>query len=244
MPLSRIHTDQSLQTGQVVALNRDQAHYLHRVLRLGPDDAVYLFNSGDGEFAATVVEVRGANASVRIDHAVTTATESPLITTLIQGLCRSQRMDYCIQKASELGVTRIVPLRTERSVVRLDERRAAKRLAHWQAIAVSACEQSGRVQVPMIEAPLALNEVLVRDDLGGRALLDPEAGDAYKQWQFDGTSLALMIGPEGGFSPAEIEQTLAAGTARWRMGPRVLRTETAGMVALAMAQTRWGDLGR
>ncbi len=86
--------------------------------------------------------------------------------------------------------------------------------------------------------------MLQRDDLGGRALLDPDAGDAYEQWQFEGTELGLMIGPEGGFSPDEVEQTLEAGAARWRMGPRVLRTETAGMIALAMAQTRWGDLGR
>lgn len=244
MPLSRIHVDQSLQAGSVVALSRDQAHYVHRVLRLGQDDVLNVFNSRDGEFSAIVESVLGSKASVRIEAPITSDMESPLVTTLVQGLCRSQRMDYCVQKACELGVTRIVPVRTERSVVRLDERRASKRRDHWQAIAVSACEQSGRIQVPLVEMPASLTQVLQRHDLGGRALLDPDAGDAFDQWQFDGEELALMIGPEGGFSPAEVAQTLTAGASRWRMGPRILRTETAGMVALAMAQTRWGDLGR
>ncbi|MFK8017702.1 MAG: 16S rRNA (uracil(1498)-N(3))-methyltransferase [Gammaproteobacteria bacterium] len=242
MTLSRIYVEDSLHEGAVIQLARDRAHYVHRVLRLGADDAVRVFNSRDGEYAARLIEVSGARASVRIETAAHSTTESPLAATLVQGLCRSQRMDYCVQKATEVGVTRIVPLITERCVVRLDERRAAKRLSHWQAIAQSACEQSGRTCVPDIETPIRLADLVSRAPIAGPVLLDPDAGERFGDWQFDGDALSLMVGPEGGFTADETRQLIDLGAARWRMGPRVLRTETAGVVALALAQAKWGDL--
>lgn len=243
MTRARIHVEQDLRIGATIKLTRDQAHYLHRVLRLGEGDAIRVFNGHDGEFNARVDTVRGANASVTLEDASDTQTESPLVTCLVQGLCRSQRMDYCVQKASELGVTRILPVRTERCVVRLDERRARKRLAHWQAVAISACEQSGRTRVPTIEMPIGFEALLMRDDLPGPALLDPDQGARVRSWAFNGEALSLLVGPEGGFTQTETSRLVEMGAARWRMGPRVLRTETAGVVALALAQAKWGDLG-
>ncbi len=242
MTLSRVYVDEPLREEACVTLTRDCAHYVSRVLRLGSNDAIRVFNSRDGEFDAQLVEVRGGHASVRVESPVTAVTESPLNTTLVQGLCRSQRMDYCVQKATEVGVMRIVPLITERCVVRLDERRAAKRLAHWQAIAVSACEQSGRTRVPQIDMPLRVDDLLRRDDIAGPAILDPDAGKPYADWQYQGDALSLIVGPEGGFTPDEVDLLVGFGASRWRMGPRVLRTETAGVVALALAQAKWGDL--
>jgi 16S rRNA (uracil1498-N3)-methyltransferase len=243
MTLSRIYVEHDLAVGATIDLTRDRAHYVHRVLRLGSGDRVNVFNERDGEFGALLDEVRGARASVVIGAAIRTQAESPLHTCLVQGLCRSQRMDYCVQKASELGVNRIVPIRSERCVVRLDERRAQKRLAHWQAVAISACEQSGRTRTPTIELPIGFDQLLTREDIPGPALLDPEHGARFANWQFEGDALSLLVGPEGGFTDGEIASLVDFGAARWRMGPRVLRTETAGVVALALAQSRWGDLG-
>jgi len=241
--MPRVHVKQTLTPGCDVDLPADTAHYINRVLRLGPGDALQVFNDRDGEFTATIRLLQGTRATVRVDQAVGVRTESPLHTTLVQGLCRAQRMDYCIQKATELGVTRILPMTSERCVVRLDKKRAAKRRDHWQAVATSACEQSGRTALPHIETPATLADIMLREDVEGRVVFDPDAGVSFTGWPDVMPVLSLFVGPEGGLSQAEIDSLVAAGAARWRMGPRILRTETAGVVALTMAQTRWGDLG-
>lgn len=241
--MARVHVAQSLAPGREIELTAETAHYINRVLRRGSGDEIQVFNSEDGEYTATIVHLKGATATVRITHSLSSRTESPLNTTLVQGLCRSQRMDYCVQKATELGVTRILPVITERCVVRLDAKRAAKRLQHWRSVAISACEQSGRTALPIIEAAAPLAELLERDDLENRVALDPDMGDAFSAWPEKLNSLSLFIGPEGGLSADEIDALMRSGASRWRMGPRIFRTETAGVVALALAQTKWGDLG-
>ena len=216
------------------------AHYVNRVLRLAAGDELIVFNQ-DGAFRATLLSLQGTRGRVQVSERVNTDTESPLNVCLVQGLCRGPRMDYCVQKATELGVHRIVPVITSRCVVRLDDRRAEKKLAHWQAVAVSACEQSGRTSVPVVE-PAQRFSSLLEHPPAGLAMLDADQGLPFSKWQMTGNALSLIIGPEGGLTPDEIEALAALGAARWRMGPRVLRTETAGVVALALAQARWGDL--
>jgi 16S rRNA (uracil1498-N3)-methyltransferase len=225
-----------------VALPVERSHYLSRVLRLDGGAPLCVFGNDGAEYAAVVESLTSRRAQLRIGEATGSLTESPLATWLVQGLCRTQRMDYCVQKATEVGVTRLVPVVTQRCVVRLDAAKAARRVAHWRGIAIGACEQSGRVRIPHIEPPQTLADLLARNDRPPLAVLDPDAGDAPGRWQVDGGACALLIGPEGGLTEAENAQALAAGAARWRMGPRILRTETAGVVALALLQMRFGDL--
>lgn len=241
--MPRVHVSEALVARREIELTTETAHYINRVLRRGPGDEIRVFNNRDGEFTATIVRLQGTQATVRVGASVDVRTESPLHTTLVQGLCRSQRMDYCVQKATELGVTRILPIVTERCVVRLDSKRAAKRLEHWRSVATSACEQSGRTTRPLIETPAPLAEVIERDDVEGRVVLDPDEGLPFARWPQAMTHVSLFIGPEGGLAAAEIDLLKDKGAARWRMGPRIFRTETAGVVALALAQTKWGDLG-
>jgi 16S rRNA (uracil1498-N3)-methyltransferase len=241
--MPRVHVNQTLVADSEIELPAETAHYINRVLRRGAGDTLQVFNSQSGEYTATIVRLQGTQATVRIGASLGLLTESPLHTTLVQGLCRSQRMDYCVQKATELGVSRILPVVTERCMVRLDTKRAARRLEHWRAVATSACEQSGRTALPRIEAPVPLSDVLERDDVDGRVVLDPDAGRPFADWPKAMSSVSLFIGPEGGLTSEEIEQLGHTGADRWRMGPRIFRTETAGVVALTLAQARWGDLG-
>lgn len=243
MRLARLHTDAGLREGAVIELAAERAHYLARVLRLEAGAPVTVFNDTDGEFAATVETLTSRAARVRVVGATRYDGESPLPTWLVQGLCRGQRMDYCVQKATELGVTRIVPLVARRSVVRLDAAKAERRTVHWRAIAVSASEQSRRTRAPVIERPCDLQAFLARSARPPLAVLDPDEGAALGSWQVGADGVAVMIGPEGGFDADELDAIAAAGAARWRMGPRILRTETAGPVALALVQSRFGDLG-
>ncbi|MEO1574559.1 MAG: 16S rRNA (uracil(1498)-N(3))-methyltransferase [Pseudomonadota bacterium] len=240
MTLSRVHVRDALVDGAQLDLPDETGHYVNRVLRLAAGDELIVFNDA-GAHRATLLNVKGTHASVQVGAALEAVSASPLKCRLIQGLSRGQRMDYSVQKATELGVQRISPVITARCVVRLDERRAAKRVAHWQAIAVSACEQSGRTDVPVIDPPIRLT-ALLKDAPTDLAVLDADDGARYADWSLASDSLSLVIGPEGGLTKDETTALIDRGAARWRMGPRVLRTETAGVVALALAQARWGDL--
>lgn len=243
MTVSRLHVSADLKIDLELTLPEETGHYVSRVLRLAAGDQVIVFNARDGSFEAKLTHVQGAQARLHVTKPVETLSESPLDATLIQGLCRGTRMDYCVQKATELGVQRIQPLVTARCVVRLDDKRAAKRVAHWQGVARSACEQSGRTVVPVIDAPMTLAQLLSGSTLEGLAVLDADEGLPFNAWSLPASTLSLVIGPEGGLTPDEIAELVKHDAARWRMGPRVLRTETAGVVALALAQARWGDLG-
>jgi 16S rRNA (uracil1498-N3)-methyltransferase len=221
----------------------DEAHYLARVLRVQPGDAVTLFDGRGGEYPATVASV--AKHAVRLNAAerVTVDRESPLVIHVAQGISSGERMDYTVQKAVELGAARIQPLATERSVVHLDAQRAAKRVAHWQSIAVAACAQCGRNRVPEVAPVMNYAAWLgsLPSEPQARLLLSPLAQQRLAELSRPAGTVWLLCGPEGGLAPAEQRDAQHAGFSGVRLGPRVLRTETAALAALAAMQALWGD---
>ncbi|MBE7926437.1 16S rRNA (uracil(1498)-N(3))-methyltransferase [Pseudomonas saudiphocaensis] len=238
MRLSRFHIDAPLSLGQH-ELPEAQAHYIGRVLRMVPGDAVQLFDGSGQEYQGVLVEVGKKLVRVELHQQLTGLPESRLRIHLGQGLSRGERMDWAIQKAVELGVAEITPIISERCEVRLKDERADKRLAHWRQIAISACEQCGRSVIPLIHPPAPLAQWLAVEaqlKLVLHPVADPLAGHQHPE------SLAFLIGPEGGLSDVEVEQARSAGFQPARLGPRVLRTETAPVVALSVAQQLWGDL--
>ena len=238
MRLSRFFIDAPLSLGEH-DLPETQAHYIGRVLRMAAGDAVQLFDGSGQEYLGQLLEVGKKTVRVSLTEALAGQAESPLHTHLGQGLSRGERMDWAIQKATELGVNVITPIASERCEVRLKDERADKRLAHWRQVAVSACEQCGRSTVPQINPPVTLAEWLAGRDEALKLVLHPVAEPLVSHDK--PASLAFLIGPEGGLSDAEVEQAKDSGFHSARLGPRVLRTETAPVVALAVAQQLWGD---
>ena len=243
MRLTRSHVDAPLHVGDEIALPEDVAAHLLRVLRLQVGDACVLFNGDGHDHDARIVAIGKREARAQIVAARRIDNESPLRIVLLQGIARGEKMDWILQKATELGVARILPVTSERSEVKLDAQRADKRLAHWRGIVVAACEQSGRATLPDVAAPQALAQAAgLRDGRG--FILDPFAEASLSS--FRDASLrecTIAIGPEGGWSPRDREQLVAAGYEGLKLGPRVLRTETAGIAAIAALQAACGDLG-
>lgn len=241
MRISRIFTPQPLQTGQTILLASAPSRHLRKVLRLQPGALLTLFNGEGDEWQATLTgEVDGC-AQCEIDERRAVSCESPLSVTLVQGISRGERMDYTLQKAVELGVSAIQPVFTERTVVKLKGERLDKRATHWHGVMVAACEQSGRNRVPVLQPALSLSTVLAQPATAEtRLLLNPLAKQRLATLS-PANQLALLIGPEGGLSEAEIAAAEHAGFIGMQLGPRVLRTETAGVAALAALQTLWGD---
>jgi len=238
MRLSRFFIDAPLSLGRC-ELPEAQAHYIGRVLRLAAGDAVQLFDGSGQEFIGELAEVGKKNVQVELREQCAGLAESPLRIHLGQGLSRGERMDWAIQKATELGVAEITPIVSERCEVRLKDERADKRLAHWRQIAISACEQCGRSLLPAIHPPILLGDWLERTQAELKLVLHPVAEPLASHARPG--SLAFLIGPEGGLSEAEVEAAQRAGYQAARLGPRVLRTETAPVVALSVAQQLWGD---
>ena len=238
MRLSRFFIDAPLSLGEH-DLPEAQAHYIGRVLRMASGDAVQLFDGSGQEFLGQLLEVGKKTVRVTLDQALPGQAESPLHIHLGQGLSRGERMDWAIQKATELGANEITPIVSERCEVRLKDERADKRLAHWRQVAISACEQCGRSRLPLLHPPLTLAEWLGNTDAALKLVLHPVAEPLVGHAPPD--TLAFLIGPEGGLSDAEVEQAKTAGFHAARLGPRVLRTETAPVVALSVAQQLWGD---
>ena len=241
---TRIYFNGELVPGGHAELSGDSARYLSRVLRLRPGDDITIFNGAGGEFAATIESGGKQSITVRIGDEHARDVESPLDIHLLQGVSRGERMDFVIQKATELGVARITPVLTEYSVVKLDESRARKRLSHWRGVAVSACEQSGRNRLPVIDAPVPLRhwlgEHLAPD--APRIVFCPGAVSSLRAVPADARSVAIMVGPEGGLSEEEIGLAMSAGFEPVQLGPRVLRTETAALAAITALQALLGDL--
>jgi 16S rRNA (uracil1498-N3)-methyltransferase len=214
-----------------------------RVLRLGVGAAITLFDGAGGEYAARIEALRKDAVLVEVGAHALVERESPLAVTLAQGVSRGERMDWVIQKATELGVRRIVPLITQRSVVRLDARQAQKKSQHWRGISIAACEQCGRTRLPELASAVDLQEFLgsaAREE-AHRLVLSPTGSlriGEMKALQ----KLILLIGPEGGLAPEEVDAALAQGFVAVRLGPRILRTETAAIAALAALQQAFGDL--
>ncbi|MDH0142627.1 16S rRNA (uracil(1498)-N(3))-methyltransferase [Aquipseudomonas alcaligenes] len=238
MRLSRFFIDAPLSLGQH-ELPEAQAHYISRVLRHATGDAVQLFDGSGQEYLGELIEVGKKAVRVELREQLAGQAESPLRIHLGQGLSRGERMDWAIQKATELGVSEITPIVSERCEVRLKDERADKRLAHWRQVAISACEQCGRSVLPVIHAPVSLAKWQGHVQAELKLVLHPVAAPLESHARPH--SLAFLIGPEGGLSEAEVELAKAAGFHAARLGPRVLRTETAPVVALAVAQQLWGD---
>jgi len=231
-----------LATGAEIALPTGAAHHAARVLRLAAGAAVTLFDGEGGECAARLTRVDGRGVVARIDARRAVERESPLAITLIQGLAAADRMDYAIRKAVELGVTAIVPVRTERSVARLDRERALRRVEHWRQIVIGACEQCGRNRLPAIRTPCDLLEWLrTPSSTSSRLLPAPDATQGLAQLAPPGGAIEILVGPEGGLAPEESAAALAAGFRAVRLGPRILRTETVAPAALAAMNALWGD---
>ena len=243
MRLTRSHVDLSLRVGDEIPLPENVAAHLLRVLRLQVGDACVLFNGDGHDYDARITSIGKREARAEIGAARRIDNESPLRITLLQGIARGEKMDLILQKATELGVARILPVSSDRSEVKLDAQRADKRLAHWRGIVVSACEQSGRAVVPEVAAPQSLAQAaLLRTGRG--FILDPFADNTLSSLRDSVLrECTIAIGPEGGWSPRDREQLLAAGYEGLRLGPRVLRTETAGIAAIAALQALCGDLG-
>ena len=238
MRLSRFFIDAPLALGEQ-ELPEAQAHYIGRVLRLTAGAAVQLFDGSGQEFVGTLQEVGKKRVSVELTEQFAGQADSSLHVHLGQGLSRGERMDWAIQKATELGANEITPIVSERCEVRLKDERADKRLAHWRQVAISACEQCGRSTLPLIHPPVDLNTWLKACEADLKLVLHPVAEPLTAHARPG--RLAFLIGPEGGLSDAEVETAQAHAFQAARLGPRVLRTETAPVVALAVAQQLWGD---
>lgn len=239
MRVSRFFVPLSLTLGRHV-LPEAQSHYIGRVLRLAKGDAVQLFDGSGQEFAGSLLEVGKKSVTVELDDQWEGQSPSSLAIHLGQGLSRGERMDWAIQKATELGAAQITPLFTERCEVRLNDERSDKRMAHWQQIIISACEQCGRSVLPVLNPPRQLADWLTSLDDPLRLVLHPDSPAALQQHPRP-ESLALLIGPEGGLSESEVQLARQHAFHATRLGPRVLRTETAPVVALSVAQLLWGD---
>ncbi len=240
----RLHVDQPLESGLEFSLPTQAAEHVGKVLRLVTGDAVTLFNGDGFDYPATLVAAGKRDVLVRVMARLALDNESPLSLTLAQGLARGDKMDLIVQKATELGVSRIVPLLTERSEVKLDSNRAEKRLLHWKSVAASACEQCGRARLPQICAPMPLHAWLesLGDDAAARLVLLPAATLSARDIRFGAKGGLLVVGPEGGLGARDVDALKAANFDGLRLGPRILRTETAGLAALAALQTLHGDL--
>ena len=243
MSRHRLFIPQTISDGEELCLDGEQGHYLSRVLRLKPGSEVLLFDGSGYEYPSLVTEVHRKRVLLQPGAAVLRDIESPLQIRLVQGISRGERMDFVIQKATELGVHRISPVLTEFSVVKLQADRASRRLLHWNKIAQSACEQCGRSKIPVIDEPSVLHDFL-RGSASAqcRLLLQPSATTSLHQIDRPESAIDLLIGPEGGISDGETEMLFDAGFKAVSLGPRVLRTETAALAAVAILQAKWGDL--
>lgn len=236
--ISRFFCPISLAASARVTLPDDVAHHALHVLRLTRDDALVLFN-GDGTAWPGTIETIRPKLTVRLGDMATSEAEPRCRITLVQALAAGDKMDWVVQKAVELGATAIQPVAANRSVLRLTGSRAEKRVAHWRKVAQSACEQCGRNRVPEVGEILALDTWLAQAD-GGWVLAPGDTG-VLREHAPPPPSLNLLIGPEAGWAAEEMDAIAVRGFAPLRLGPRVLRAETAGLAALAAIQALWGD---
>lgn len=243
---ARFYVPDKLGSGADVRLSADTAHHAIRTLRLGVGDPIVLFDGLGGEYEASICRIDREIVIARTGPFVDRSTEPPLKVLLAQGLSSGERMDFTIQKAVELGICAIQPLATERSIVKLTAERATRRTLHWRKLATAACEQSGRIRLVNVAEPRRLSDWISelpreREDGEMRLLLSPQADSGLNEIGEPASRVILLVGPEGGLAPAEV-----AMAQRWefqplRLGPRILRTETAALAALAAIQLRWGD---
>lgn len=243
MRIPRIYTDSDLAAGHTCQLDDNAAQHVGRVLRMQPGQELLLFNGDGHDYQATIVEAGKKQVTVEVTDNTPNTSESPLHITLGQTLSKGDRMDYAVQKAVEMGVTRIVPLTTERCDVKLKGDREDKRLRHWQQVAISAAEQCGRARVPEILPVMTPEQWFAEAETCDLKLVLHHRTEQSLDSLARPTSVALMIGPEGGLTADEIASAEQAGFLPVALGPRVLRTETAPVAAMALCQWLWGDVG-
>jgi 16S rRNA (uracil1498-N3)-methyltransferase len=241
--MPRFYCPQPLAIGAVISLPEAVAHHV-QVLRLAPGDTLALFNGEGGEYTASLVTIEKKRVSVELKAHTPRDVELPYALTLAQALPEGSKMDWILEKAIELGVCGFQPLAAQRCVVRLSAERAEKRQAHWQGIIVSASEQSGRNRLAQLAGLQDYQRWIAQQDLHRRVLLTPRASQPLSEWarHQPPQALTLMVGPEGGFSEAEEDAALANGALALSMGPRILRTETAGLAAVAALNAMWGGM--
>jgi 16S rRNA (uracil1498-N3)-methyltransferase len=257
----RFYNPENLQIGATVKLSDNAAAHATRVLRLEISDEIVLFNGDGHDYTCAITSIKKSETLVIVKSFVKITNESPLNITLLQGISSGDRMDYTIQKAVELGVKNIVPINTTRSVVKLTNERAEKRLAHWQSVVHAACEQSGRAFVPTVFAPVQLSAWLqansheaagdahlmnaknidLNKNVNMRILLNPIGALRLAELPKPTGNIELLIGAEGGLSQSEIDTAISQGFQSIVLGPRILRTETAALTAITAIQTIWGD---
>ncbi|MFT4615145.1 MAG: 16S rRNA (uracil1498-N3)-methyltransferase [Bacteroidia bacterium] len=238
---TRIYTSTALHSGADFVLEPEPSRHLSRSLRLGEGDALTLFDGSGGEYSASIMDVGKKHVTVRTGQHQNIDRESALAIHLGIAVSRGDRFDWVIQKATELGATSISPLQTERTGVRLSGERAEKKLSHWRQIAISACEQCGRNRLPALNPLQSLQSWIDATQADQRLVLHHRAAANLETTEQPG-SIALLVGPEGGLSEAEIEQAQRSGYFSLTLGPRIMRTETAPLAALAILQSRWGDM--
>lgn len=257
MRIPRIYQDTFLSVGDTITLDAQATVHIARVLRLKPNDAVIVFNGRGGEFHGRILSQEKRSTVIVLETYDERSAESQISITLAQGVSRGERMDYTVQKAVELGVTQIIPLMTSRTSVNLDSERRQRRQEHWQTIVQSACEQCGRNTVPMVTevqefstwlSHLNANQAESHNETKNmpvtKLVLYHKAEHSMASVVPESSDFLLLIGPEGGLNESEINAALQVGFIPVRLGPRVMRTETAAMVALTVLQSQWGDLRR
>lgn len=238
----RTHLDAPLSIGQRLTLPEPASNHLVRVLRLGVGDACVLFNGDGRDYAARLLSLQKRGAEVEVLARVEVGNESPLRITLAQGIARGEKMDWILQKATELGVAAIAPIVTDRTEVKLDAERGDKKLQHWRGVMAAACEQCGRARLPTLAEPKTLARHAAADMAGVKLALDPDGDVTLAALEIPaGASISLVVGPEGGLSDRDLASLRAGGYRGLRLGPRILRTETAGLAALAALQAMHGD---
>ena len=239
----RIYQPIELICGTTIQLDASASHHIASVMRASVGDRLTLFNGRGGEYKSIIIKIHKKQIYAQIEEFIASEVESPLELYLAQGISRGEKMDYIIQKSVELGVKKIIPLLTERCAVKLDEERRAKRFQHWQSIIISACEQSGRNQLPELFPPVILGNCLYSIETDWRFVLAPTALGKLKEFFIQPAQrVMLLIGPEGGLSDQEINQACQQGFLPLNLGPRILRTETAAVAAMTALQCHFGDM--
>ena len=240
--ISRLYQNIPLSVNQQVTLDEKASHHLMTVLKRKVNDPVIIFNGQGGEYHGHITTISKRQVSVLLAHFQDNNVESKLHIHLGQAISRGDKMDLTLQKAVELGVTDITPLISERCGVRLSQQRFEKKMQHWQNIVISACEQCGRNTLPTLANPVAIDEWLINREEQTRLLLAPEIGQSLSTIEHPQGNIVLLVGPEGGLSDREIQSAAHHHFTPLTLGPRILRTETAALVALSVIQATWGDL--
>ena len=243
MSLPRFYCPVSLPDSGLFELTPDAAHHAHRVLRLRTGDAVQVFDGAGNACDATISAISGKRVDLNINRSCPPQAAAPLHIVLAQAMTSSEKMDWVVQKATELGAAEIQPVQTQRSVAKLSSERAGKRTEHWRSVVIAACEQSGRNALMEVHAPLELSHWLadMRNIAGSKYILLPDAATTLHTQAPPQSFVTLLIGPEGGFSPEEALMAKQAGFIPVLLGPRVLRTETAALAGITALQMLWGE---